>query len=75
VVIHYGIVYRGYTTMNRTTGRIEIHASGEVSMVRAFLLGLWEFRRSFTTRFEQWDDAYDWGREWAHRLTFRRWDA
>jgi len=38
-----------------------------------------EFREDFTTRysddFDDRDEAYDWGREWAHRLTLRRWDA
>ena len=38
--------------------------------MKAFLLGMVEFRRSLTTRCED-DDAYEWGREWAHRLTFR----
>lgn len=42
-------------------------------MLRAFYLGMVEFRRCFTTHFE--DDrhyvAYDRGREWAHRLTLR----
>lgn len=37
---------------------------------RAFILGMREFRLSFTTRCDT--DAlrlaYDWGREWAHRL-------
>jgi hypothetical protein len=45
-------------------------------MIRAFWLGVWEFRRDATTHF---DDpliyAYDRGREWAHRLTLRRWDG
>ena len=44
--------------------------------INAFLWGVWEFRRSFTTRFM--DDpeytAYELGREWAHRLTFRRFE-
>ncbi len=37
-----------------------------------FMLGVREFRETFTTHFD--DDeisTYDWGREWAHRLTFR----
>lgn len=52
-------------------------------MLRAFLLGVREFRwgivqgaPSFTTGFDDLDlqIAYDWGREWAHRITLRRWD-
>ena len=52
----------------------------------AFLRGVYEFRRSFTwadtdDHRDLWDgytpldDAYDRGREWAHRLTFRRFDT
>jgi hypothetical protein len=42
----------------------------------AFFLGMSEFRLSFTTHFADWDfqNAYDSGRELAHRLTFRYWD-
>lgn len=45
-------------------------------LITAFLMGMREFRLSFTTRYEDQAlmDAYDWGREWAHRLTFRRYD-
>ena len=53
-----------------------------------FLLGMYEFRSDFTTAFTRYYDAedgpndqaydlqlaYDWGREWAHRLTFRYFD-
>ena len=42
--------------------------------IRAFSLGVWEFRSHWTTHQPSNDEAYDWGREWAHRLTFRRWD-
>jgi hypothetical protein len=43
--------------------------------LRAFLLGMWEFRSSFTTNVGgDLIEAYDWGREWAHRLTLRRFD-
>jgi hypothetical protein len=44
--------------------------------LHAFLLGMYEFRSDYTTHFANLDllDAYDWGREWAHRLTFRRFD-
>lgn len=45
----------------------------------AFLRGMMEFRRCFTWSdpaggYTELDSAYDWGREWAHRLTFRRFD-
>lgn len=45
--------------------------------IKAFLLGVFEFRRAFTTHFKSWHqlNAYDAGREWAHRLTLRRFDA
>lgn len=42
-------------------------------MIRAFLLGMREFRRSVTTRTEH-PLAYDHGRDLAHVLTFRYWD-
>jgi hypothetical protein len=41
-------------------------------MIKYFLLGVWEFRLSFTTRPpDAYRESYDWGREWAHRLTLR----
>lgn len=44
--------------------------------VVAFVLGMYEFRRSFTTSYD--DDslceAYGWGREIAHRMTLRYFD-
>lgn len=44
--------------------------------LRAFLLGVAEFRLSMTTHYD--DDAllecYDSGREWAHRLTLRHYE-
>lgn len=43
-------------------------------VIRAFLLGAWEFRRSVTARSPH-PIAYDWGREWAHRLTLRRYES
>lgn len=45
--------------------------------LKAFLLGMYEFRLNFTTYISHPDlmRAYDWGREWAHRLTFRRYEA
>lgn len=47
-----------------------------MNTIKAFLLGVWEFRSSFTTHVGMsYIDAYDWGREWAHRLTFRRYES
>lgn len=52
-------------------------------MLKSFFLGIYEFRRSFTwvdpdRSEDDWytakDEAYDLGREWAHRLTFRRFE-
>ena len=42
----------------------------------AFALGMYEFRRMWTTHFAAGDEfeAYDWGREIAHRLTLRHFD-
>lgn len=43
---------------------------------RAFIAGMREFRLGATVHFMD-DDlqrAYDWGREWAHRLTLRRFE-
>lgn len=42
----------------------------------AFVLGMWEFRLSFTTYYADYglQIAYDHGREWAHRLTLRHFD-
>lgn len=46
------------------------------TMLKAFLLGVIEFRRSLTTSFEDYEllEAYDRGRDLAHRITFRHWD-
>lgn len=50
----------------------------------AFLRGAREFRSHATWADPErppgggltaLDVAYDWGREWAHRLTLRRWDT
>lgn len=44
-------------------------------MIRAFLLGMYEFRRDFTTHFDgDLIETYDRGRDLAHRLTMRTWD-
>ncbi len=47
-----------------------------IARVRAFLLGVREFRTDFTTHFEDEGllEVYDLGREMAHRATFRRFD-
>lgn len=41
----------------------------------AFLHGVIEFRRGVTTHYgDDLIEAYDWGREIAHRLTLRRFE-
>lgn len=42
----------------------------------AFLLGAREFRSDMTTGYDDYAlmTAYDWGREWAHRVTLRRFE-
>lgn len=43
--------------------------------LRAFLLGMWEFRSDYTSN--PGDDVieiYDAGRNFAHRMTFRKFD-
>jgi hypothetical protein len=44
--------------------------------VRAFLLGVLEFRSCVTTNFSDWDlmCTYDEGRELAHKATRRRYE-
>lgn len=44
--------------------------------IRAFIKGVREFRSGVTTHYDDSDlvIAYDWGREIAHRVTFRRFD-
>ena len=43
--------------------------------IRAFLLGVWEFRRDWTTHFDgDLIEIYDSGRDLAHRLTLRHFD-
>jgi len=43
---------------------------------RAFVLGMREFRLSSTTHFEDYNlaEAYDKGRDFAHRITLRRFE-
>jgi hypothetical protein len=44
--------------------------------IAAFFLGVREFRSDCTTNpGGDLIEAYDLGREWAHRVTFRLWDA
>lgn len=51
--------------------------------LKAFLLGMYEFRSDFTTNFDHIDtdegdelqERYDSGRDWAHALTLRHWDG
>lgn len=44
-------------------------------MIHAFLLGIREFRSDWTTSYDDNRiEAYDAGRELAHKLTFRRFD-
>ena len=49
------------------------------AQIVAFIWGVREFRSAFTKGYPgdadpDLNDAYDWGREWAHRLTLRRYD-
>lgn len=39
----------------------------------AFVLGVREYRLMVTSNVPE-ADSYDWGREWAHRVTFRRFE-
>ena len=47
-----------------------------MTRLHAFIMGVREFRSSYTTSFDDQDllFAYDAGRDWAHRLTFRLFD-
>jgi hypothetical protein len=44
--------------------------------LRAFINGIVEFRSHYTTWYADWGLmlSYDSGREWAHKLTFRRYE-
>ena len=47
-----------------------------MKQIKAFLLGMKEFRMDMTTHFDEpLIYSYDWGREIMHRLTFRFFDA
>ena len=41
---------------------------------KSFLLGVKEFRLTYTSHPEYFN-AYEWGREWAHRVTLRRFEV
>lgn len=43
--------------------------------LKAFLWGMWEFRRSFTRHYGgDLIEYYDSGRDLAHLITLRKWD-
>lgn len=54
-----------------------------IKKIIAFVRGVYEFRRDCTWSdpsrdgfdYTNLDESYDQGREFAHRLTFRHWDA
>ena len=48
-----------------------------MATIKAFLLGMREFRLSFTTHYadNNMREAYDTGRELAHRITMRRYEV
>lgn len=50
--------------------------SYRIGLAAAVLQGIVEFRMSMTTHQpdESHENAYDWGRDLAHRLTLRHWD-
>lgn len=41
---------------------------------KAFFCGILEFRNSYTTNFPDYDYEYELGREFAHKITFRKFD-
>lgn len=50
----------------------------KLSVVRAFYLGLKEFRSCVTTGFKEFDTpeffAYEYAREFIHKITFRKFE-
>jgi hypothetical protein len=85
---------RGKPALGRFSG-LSAHAGNHANLkgstmlrkLKAFLRGVYEFRRECTwadpardempssvMAYTELDEAYDHGREWAHRLTFRRFD-
>ena len=45
-----------------------------MSKIKAFILGMIEFRSDCTTNVGDEDLAYDSGRDFAHKITFRHFD-
>lgn len=46
-----------------------------LTRLRVFLLGMREYRLSLTTNpGDEWIETYDRGRDFMHRITFRRYD-
>lgn len=47
-----------------------------MAVIKAFIQGAREFRSDYTAHYNNLTllDAYEWGREWMHRLTFRHFD-
>lgn len=46
-----------------------------LNKIKAFMLGMYEFRLTITTHYDYpLIENYNWGREWAHRLTLRRFE-
>jgi hypothetical protein len=45
--------------------------------IKAFVIGMWEFRDSFTMYYTSYEltRAYDAGREFAHKITLRRFEV
>jgi len=52
-----------------------VQRGNTMNKTRAFLLGLLEFRQSFTTNCGDYSYEYEQGRDFAHFLTFRVFDA
>lgn len=57
-------------------GRPVHEEAPRVSRLRAFWCGVREFRSNWTQHYpdDGLAEAYDWGREWAHRVTLRRFE-
>jgi hypothetical protein len=53
------------------------------TMIKAFLLGIYEFKSDFTTNFDHvetdkgyaFQQAYEMGKDLAHKFTFRHFDS
>ena len=60
-------------SLERLEGQGANPGGKEAGVIYAFILGLIEFRSDLTTSTD-YIEAYDWGREIAHRLTLRYWD-